>query len=99
MKTYPPRTTIRFDVSFRRTSDNSLADPTDVLFHIQFEQEPEVTYTYLLAQVQKSGIGEYFVDFTPAEEGQWRYAWQGIGDLQSSTLDTIFRVMQSNLID
>jgi hypothetical protein len=96
--TYPPFTTIRFDISFRRTSDGTLADPTDVQFHTQFEKEAVVNYSYSLAQVQRSGVGEYYIDFTPDREGQWRYAWQGTGDVQASTLDTIFRVMQTDLI-
>jgi len=96
--TYPPLTTIRFDISFRRTSDGTLADPTDVLFHMQYEKETPVTYRYSLAQVQRSGVGEYYVDFTPNREGQWKYAWQATGDVQASTLDTIFRVMQTPLI-
>ena len=98
MKTYPPRTTLRFDVTFTRASDNSPADPTDVLFIVQFENQPIVVYRYSLAQVQKSAVGAYYIDFTPDREGQWRYAWQGTGDLQASTLDTIFRVFQSNLV-
>ena len=98
MRTYPPRTTLRFDVTFTRTSDNTPADPTDVLLVVQFENDPITVYRYSLAQVQKTGVGVYYVDFTPDQEGQWRYAWQGTGDLQASTLDTIFRVFQSNLI-
>lgn len=99
MKTYPPRTTLRFDVTFTRVSDSTKTDPTDVLFHVQYGKATPVTYRYSLAEVQRAGVGEYYIDFLPDREGQWRYAWQGTGDVKSSTLDTIFRVMQTPLIN
>lgn len=99
MKTYAPRTTVRFEVIFTRVSDSIPVDPTDVLFHVQYASAPVVTRRYSLDEVVRSDVGVYYVDFTPDLEGQWRYAWQGTGTIQSSTLDVIFRVMQSDLID
>lgn len=99
MRTYPPLTTITFSVTFTRTTDDVRVDPTDVFFRVQFQSYPVTSYSYLGAQVQRAGVGEYYVDFTPDQEGQWRCAWQGTGEVRASTLDTIFRVMQTDLID
>ncbi len=70
-----PGTNLRVNVALV-DSFNAPVDPTVVTFRTMDPCGSQSSYTYgVNTQVQRSGVGQYLVDFQPIEPGRWRWRW------------------------
>lgn len=61
------------------TVDGTATDPTTVTLKVTDPSGNLDTYTYALAQIAKSTTGVFYKDINFAEEGYWKYRWEGTG--------------------
>jgi hypothetical protein len=98
MNSYPIGTKVQLQAIFRRTSDNGLVDPSQVVF-ILSPTNPLVpnssgTYVYgVNVEVVRDSTGTYHMDYTPAAiEQVYKYKAYSLGDVISSCNDEEFFV-------
>ena len=58
-------------------------DPTTISLVIEDPSANEVTYTYALGEITKSGTGIYTKNISIDEHGVWRYKFTGTGTCQA----------------
>jgi hypothetical protein len=71
-------------------------DPDTVAVKIYSPQGVITTYVYATdAEVIKASTGDYYIDYTPNESGQWFYRWETTGDNEAIAVEGYFRVQSS----
>lgn len=100
MLTYNLATRVRLSNVFtdKSTTPEVPADPTTVTLYVKSPAGVVTEYAYP-ADLIRTGVGLYQFDFTPDATGTWRYKWQGQGDLEVTSVDILFRVAESEVVN
>lgn len=71
-------------------------DPDTVTVKIYSPQGTITSYVYGTdAEVIKASTGDYYIDYTPNESGQWFYRWETTGTNEAIAVEGYFRVQYS----
>lgn len=97
MNFYPVDTLVQVNGSFLIATSGVPIDPTAVTLFIMSPSNVITSVTYP-GDIQRSGTGAYYYQFTPSGPGRWTYTWQGTGAVVASSFDTSFVVKASALI-
>lgn len=96
MNVYQVETLIQLNVVFYNTALNLPADPTAVAL---FVEDPNANVIPIASNlIVRTGTGAYYYDFLPTIAGEWRYKWQGTGNVVATSRDTKFYVKGSELV-
>ena len=92
MDTYFTGQILRITAEFRDNAEE-LADPTDLVFGYRVDQGALTTYTYGVGNdIQRNGVGEYYVDLSLAAGGTYAYQFKATG-LIENTIEDAFLVL------
>lgn|SRR5574341_177540 len=98
MNSYPLGTKVQLQATFRRTSDNGLVDPSQVVFILSptnpYIPNSSGTFVYgVNVEVVRDSTGTYHMDFLPPSLAQvYKYKAYSLGDIISSCDDEEFFV-------
>jgi hypothetical protein len=89
MNTYDKGDLIRCAGNFQTASVD--VDPSTVTFKVKAPAGTVTTYVYLTdAQVVKDSVGDYHVDVSASEDGQWWYRFESTGTGQAAAENSFY---------
>lgn len=94
---YEIDTQIQLTGTFMNVALNAVADPSSVTLYILDPSGNETQQTYP-GTISRASVGVYNYIFVPSGPGEWKYKWQGVGDVIATSRDTKFFVRASDLI-
>lgn len=92
---YPFGSLIRISVTFTSAITGALVDPTNVILKVQYAGYSAETFTYALAQVERASVGQFYYDYLPANDGFYKYSWEGTGAVTAASYDSSFNVTKN----
>ena len=71
-------------------------DPDTVTVKVRSPQGTTTSYAYGTDdEVIKASTGDYYIDYTPSESGEWWYRWEATGTNKTIAVEDYFRVQFS----
>lgn len=94
---FPIGSELRFEASFKNAS-KVLADPIIVTIRLKPTTGTEVLFTYGIdVELVRTGVGLYYLLYTPTVVGLWKARWKGSGTVQAASPDLLFQIVPTAL--
>lgn len=91
--------TVRIPVNYEDAS-HADTDPDTVTFKLYSPSGVVSTYVYGTdAEINRSSVGDYYIDVVPTESGRWFYRWVSTGTFKASAVEGTFVVQASPFFD
>lgn len=93
MNSYHIGAVVRLKIAFTN-QEGTAVDPGTVRAKVKTPLGVVTTYTYPTDGIQRTGTGVYYYDVEPAQQGVWKFRWEGTGSNKGAN-ESAFEMLES----
>jgi hypothetical protein len=91
--------TVRIPVNFQ-DADGTDVDPSTITFKLYAPDAAITTFVYQTDDaLQRTSMGDYYVDVTPRLPGRWHFRWESTGTNLATAIEGSFVVQASKFYE